>query len=326
MDKSAYTTKKDWREGVIARVDQLGGDVATVTVAPVKLRTGAIALFTKVFVVEVVILSFFLAFTVRGLRVAQPLKVNQVAFESRFKERCVSTTLSKTNLLSLPAQEVIGSGVTPERKEESDEVNCKSTGIHGVPWVNYLILAPPPSGVPSFIRLLRSISSDKETTRVCSVRVCVAFGGRSDEPSITEAVRRWSKESKVPVYFIPTYSKSLWMRLHESVIWVAQFWKRDILFVADTDVVVPHGFTDIIRENTELGKSIFVPKALNSKTKDWASQETYLSKNFGVYVSDAVDMNLYSSEFKAPTSFMSLSGRFLLRSPKVYGFVEDKLG
>lgn len=255
------------------------------------------------------------------------LYFNQEKFDAKMKEKYIKAILNEAssqkpvnplNIFKPGSLDYDGQ----QQAGRDSGVSCRGVGVSGAPWINYLVLAPPPAGLGAFKRLLRSIESDKDATGLCGVRVCIAFGGGSDE-EVTEVSRAWSKESEIEIFFIPTYSDDPRERLHESVVWLAQFWKRDIVFVVSSTVVVPHDFSEIIRSSTKSGEAVFMPRFLESETRGWNRIDSTTLENAGMYVSDALKVGMYSEPAKTPLVACT-KNKMKANMPKIYGLA--KLG
>lgn len=305
----------NWRTGPLTKV----GPVAA------RSRRGKAGPVTKALLVEIAAFVLVLLVHIKCAYTPPVLYFDQKKFDAKMKEKYIRAVLDVAN--SQAVTDALGisgpKGMTFGENQVGrggPGLNCRGVGVPGAPWVNYLILAPPPAGLGSFKRLLRSIESDKDATGACGVRVCIAFGGGSDEKEVTEASRAWSRDSGIEIFFVPTYSGDPRERLHESVAWLAQFWKRDIVFVADPAVVVPQGFLGIVRSSTRNGEAVFMPRFLESGTRDWSRMDSGALENVGVFVSDALRIGLYSGPTKAPLATCVKNG-LKINMPRMHGLV-----
>lgn len=315
----------NWRTGTLTKVDP-------VPAARTKRRAGrrrkVVAPMVKVVLVEVVAFVLVLLVHIKCAYTPPVLYFDQEKFEAKMKEKFIRAVLDKANsqasLDTLAVPTLNGNAYDElQAGRRYPGLNCRGVGVPDAPWVNYLVLAPPAAGLSSFKRLLRSIESDKDATGMCGVRVCIAFGGGSDENEVTEASRSWSRGSGIEVFFVPTYSDDTQERLHESVVWLAQFWKRDVLFVVDPAVVVPQGFSGIVRSSTRSGGAVFMPRFLESGTRNWNRVGPEALENVGMYVSDAMRIGLYSEPTKTPLT-VCIRNRMKINAPKIYGLVKDE--
>lgn len=312
-------SKLDWRTGTLTKVGPAvkpGG----------KSRLGPVA---TILFMELIVFLFVLFVHVKCAYVPPKLSFDQKRLEAKIKGKYIKDSLKRVQLVAPRSSPSAydtgyldhGDEADELRKMDESVLDCRGVAAPNSSWVNYLVLAPPHASIDPFKQLLQSIWTDKDVTRLCGVRVCIAFGGDSDEKEIVEVSRAWSKKSLIEIFFIPTYSHSPRVRLHESVTWLAHFWKRDIVYVIEPSVVVPHGFSEIIRDSTKSGKAVFMPHFLESKTNDWNEKSAEMLENVGVYVSDAINMELYSASLMTPL-FSSNKSNLKVNEHRVYGLVK----
>lgn len=317
MYKISHQDRKDWKLGTLTKVSSV----------PTNPRKKKMNPMVKTAIVEMVIFAIILFIHVEHAYKPLGLNFDQKKFEAKMREKYIRAALDEArtpkpvNRLSISNP----SNLNYDEQQIMDNgfLNCRGIDVAGSPWVNYLILAPSSEGVTGLKRLLRSIENDKDVTGLCGLRVCIAFGGDSNEEEIIEISRPWSKESNIEIFFIPTYSVEPRARLHESIIWLAQFWKWDIVFVVNPMLVVPQGFSGIIRDSTKVGKAVFMPYFLERKTNGWSKTNFSELENVGMFVSDAVSIELYSTESQTPL-ISSSKNKLYVNMPKIYGLVNTE--
>lgn len=202
--------------------------------------------------------------------------------------------------------------IVPKNSRGSTTLPTECDDSGNDPWVNYIVTTPDIEYLDQHLmRFLHYLEVDKIRGRLCNIRVFVVLGSEESKKDTRFVCDEWSKVSGIALsYITPKEQKSLAEKLGAAVAEVAEMYPSDIVYVADVAEIIPPGFTGLVLDNTELGKSVFMPSMrefMNASATDFSIEKAVwvvpgedTLYNVALFASDVAEIKPYASEERKP--------------------------
>lgn len=178
------------------------------------------------------------------------------------------------------------------------------------PWVNYVIIRPQYNYLHQFLsRFLFYVDQDRIISNECKIRVYIVANDAKHR-ILKYIQEQWTMVSGIQINSIEQKKGNDMELLATATKKIAEAHPRDIIYIADTQVIIPPGFTQLIRSSLFRGENIFMPSYyeftkpskedfnIDNATLMTASMDSML--NVGIYAQDVSKLGVYSSKKHLP--------------------------